>query len=622
MIFVKSTSKQTKSNDPAEQFKLKDDPNQPRTPYILAGVFAALALYLKSSLASVASEMPAGPQKGARAPTEPDSPAPDDEQSQLGRMQGQRANQTAMAQEPSQSGAISPVGPATRFQNNALFDTNISQTIASARLNAANMNAPWSGPVDMIDMAQLFGSSANLNDAWTNDAAEGPFSANPTSSASDRNRAPRSNRPTSLFDVVSGGAIAIALSDLLANVTDANGDALRVGNVEVSSGSITAVAGGFIYRAAATDALGPVVLSYQVSDGKAVTRLSATFSVVPNKITGTSQDDNLAGGAAVDKIIGNDGNDNISALLGNDVIEGGAGNDTIFGGAGNDQLDGGDGNDIIFGGAGNDHLSGGAGNDRLLGEDGNDVMLGDDGNDAMLGGVGNDLLNGGAGNDTMTGDAGNDTVLGDTGNDAISDGAGADSIHGGAGIDIITAAQDTASDVYNGGAGHDTLDYSLSVSAVKIDLTTGIATGLGIGSDMISDFEVIKAGSGDDYILIGDDEVILIGGGGANVFEFIETVLINAPPMTIHQILDFGVGDVIKTGKFDIFKKQDDAAGSLFDALHGGNPNSGTTDVIRIRYEANEGQEDTVIEWDNSDCSEITVVKLNGHQVLMWADYD
>ncbi len=621
MINVKSTSKQTDSNDPAQRFKLKDDPTQPRTPYFLGAVFAALALYLKSSLASVASEMPAGPQKGARAPTEPDSPAPDDEQSQLGRMQGQQANQTAMAQEPSQNGAMSPVGPAARFQNNVLFDTSVSQTIASARINAANMNAPWAGPADMIDMAQLFGSSANLNNAWTNDAADEPLSGNVTSSASDRNRAPRSNRPTSLFDVVSGGAIAIALSDLLANITDADGDALRVGNVEVSSGSIIAVAGGFIYRAAA-DALWPVVLSYQVSDGKAVTSLSATFSVVPNKITGTSQDDNLVGGAAVDKIIGNDGNDNISALLGNDVIEGGAGNDTLFGGAGNDQLDGGDGNDIIFGGAGNDHLSGGAGNDRLLGEDGNDVMLGDDGHDAMLDGVGNDMLNGGAGNDTMTGDAGNDTLLGDAGNDAISDGSGADSIHGGAGNDIITAAQDTANDVYNGGAGHDTLDYSTSVSAVRIDLTTGIATGLGIGSDTISDFEVIKAGSGDDYILIGNDEVILIGGDGANVFEFIETALINAPTMTIHQILDFGVGDVIKTGKFDVFKKQDDAAGSLFDALHGGNANSGKTDVIRISYEANEGQEDTVVEWDNSDCSEITVVKLNGHQVLMWTDYN
>ena len=609
MITVKSTKNQGQSNDPAEQYKQKTDQKPSRTPYILGGVFAALAVYLKTSLASVASVLPDGPLQRPKAATEPDSQLQAEEKSGATRPQGDQTGQTDMARAPFEGSAGGSASSALRLQTNAFIDTNIGQTIANARFTAANNNALPTDVPDMIDMKQVLGNAGGLTDTWASAPMDRASAETLPANPSDRNRAPRSTRPTQLLDVVSGGAIAIALADLLLNVTDANGDVLRVGNVTVSSGSIVPVAGGFIYRAAATDALGPVTVSYQVSDGQAVTSLTATFSVVPNTITGTNQNDNLAGTAASDKISSNDGNDFVTAMLGNDVIEGGAGNDTILGEAGNDSLFGGAGNDYLFGGAGHDHLFGGTGDDHLSGEDGDDVLSGGDGSDAVIGG---------AGNDALMGDAGNDTLMGKVGNDTLSDGAGADSVLGDAGNDVVIAAMDTANDSYDGGSGADTLDYSIAVAAVRIDLTTGSATGADIGSDKISGFETIKAGSGDDYIMIGGDEVILIGGGGDNIFQFIETVLAGAAPVSVHQILDFGVGDVIKTNLFDVFNKPDDAGQTLFDALHGG----GETNRIRVRYELHENREDTVIEWDVGDYGQITVVKLNGHQTLVCFDTD
>jgi len=656
MITVKGTNRQTGSNDPADRYKLQVDPTPSRTPYFLGAVFAALAVYLKSSLASVASVVPDGPQPGAKAPSQPDAPFTADANSQLPRSQSQSQGQPSQhpqtAQDSAENSVLATVATTVRFQSTTGLDTNVSQTIATARVNIANINAAAQDMPDVIDMAQLFGSAVDMLGAWTNESAENPSAKDVITQASDRNRAPRSARPTYLLDVVSGGVLAIALTDLLTSVSDADGDALRVSNVSVSSGSISSVEGGFIYRAAATDALGPVVVSYQVSDGKAVASLSATFSVVPNTITGTSQDDSLTGTGAHDKITGTDGRDNINALDGHDVIQGGAGDDIMYGGGGDDSVYGGAGDDVVFGGAGHDHLFGGTGNDRLLGEDGDDALMGEDGNDALLGGAGSDTLSGDAGNDTLLGGAGadtitggdgddallgedgSDTLMGGAGNDILADGAGADHVFGGSGHDLVIVAIDTAHDIYSGDAGTDTLDYSTAITAIKIDLTTGIATGLDIGSDAISGFEVVKAGSGDDYLIIGADEVVLVGGGGANVFEFVGSALAAGPPVTVHQILDFGVGDVIKTNLFDIFQKPQETAQTLFDAMQGGHQNTqdrvridvdrdlNAKHPVRVRYESDEDSEDTLVEWDDDAIGQVTIVKLSGHQTLICIDND
>jgi VCBS repeat-containing protein len=201
-------------------------------------------------------------------------------------------------------------------------------------------------------------------------------------------------------------------------------------------------------------------------------------------ITGTENDDVLAGTV---------GADTINALAGNDVVHGNAGADLITGGDGFDQLhgegdgdviDGGNDDDYLWGDDGNDDLSGGAGNDALFGDnddddlsggDGNDNLDGGDGADTLLGGNGEDFLIAGLGLDVLTGNADADTFyfqLASNGPDEITDfAAGADKIlisaggfggglFAGATVSLVSGSDPTASET-SGQFLYDTDDGSL-----------------------------------------------------------------------------------------------------------------------------------------------------------------
>jgi Ca2+-binding RTX toxin-like protein len=98
---------------------------------------------------------------------------------------------------------------------------------------------------------------------------------------------------------------------------------------------------------------------------------------------------------------------NLSGTLNNDNLAGGGANDNIRGSAGNDKISGGDGTDVLLGESGNDILNGGRGNDSVFGGTGNDRLFGDEGDDVLTGadstlgrGVGEiDRLTGGVGRD-------------------------------------------------------------------------------------------------------------------------------------------------------------------------------------------------------------------------------
>ena len=352
------------------------------------------------------------------------------------------------------------------------------------------------------------------------------------------NRAPRVSGPVYLRDVAGCASVLIALSDLLANASDPDGDAMSIMNLSVSSGTIAWTADGWLYNGSG---LGPVTVTYLITDGKAVIVQQAYFSVVRNSIVGTEGDDMLVGTACADDIKGLGGNDIIDGRAGDDYIDGGAGDDHIMGGAGYDILRGGDGNDIIFGGAGNDQISGGAGDDRLFGDDGDDTVVGDDGddqihggngNDALFGGAGNDLIYGDAGDDKIEGNAGNDILHGGDGNDVVSggdgndrveggkgadlllDGAGWDTMSGGEGDDHVVVALDGDRDIYDGGDGTDTIDFSSTENGVYVDVAEGTAEGCEIGDNEISGFEVVQGGTGDDTISGSEGGETLSGGAG------------------------------------------------------------------------------------------------------------
>ncbi len=108
---------------------------------------------------------------------------------------------------------------------------------------------------------------------------------------------------------------------------------------------------------------------------------------------------------------------------------------------------------VVSGGNGDDTIS--LGNAalppaQLFGDNGNDVLTGGSGADQLFGGNGNDTLNGGDGNDILDGGAGDDTVVG---------GKGTDTAFLGAGNDTFIWNPREGSDVVEGQAGFDTLDF-------------------------------------------------------------------------------------------------------------------------------------------------------------------
>jgi len=258
---------------------------------------------------------------------------------------------------------------------------------------------------------------------------------------------------------------------------------------------------------------------------------------VENVVGGTGRD-TIYGSADANVLNGQAGDDIMAGAGGNDSLYGGNGNDTLHGDDGNDVVAGGDGNDIVRGGAGADILDGGAGIDTLdygsaasgvyvdirtgaafhgdaagdvignfenvLGGSGHDTLYGSDGANELNGQAGDDLIGGGAGNDTLWGGAGHDALYGDDGNDYVAGGSGNDVIQGGAGADTL-----------DGGEGVDTLVYGGADGAL-VDLRTGYTAGQAAG-DVISGFENVVGGSGNDTVYGSSDANELNGQGGNDI---------------------------------------------------------------------------------------------------------
>ncbi|HEV2745712.1 MAG TPA: calcium-binding protein [Allosphingosinicella sp.] len=137
-------------------------------------------------------------------------------------------------------------------------------------------------------------------------------------------------------------------------------------------------------------------------------------------------------------------------------------------------------------------------------------------------------LNGGAANDFLTGGANGDTLNGDSGNDVLDGGAGADTLDGGANNDTVVGrfGGDTAllgegadrfiwevghgSDIVEGQAGFDTLEFHGSIANENFEIAangarTAVARSVSVLMD-INDVELIDlyAADGSDAIVVGD----------------------------------------------------------------------------------------------------------------------
>ncbi|TCR68333.1 Ig-like domain-containing protein [Bosea sp. BK604] len=225
------------------------------------------------------------------------------------------------------------------------------------------------------------------------------------------------------------------------------------------------------------------------------------FTVEDQGPVGTPGDDELVGTAGADEILAGLGDDTVSAGAGDDSVDGGEGDDTLAGEDGNDLLKGGAGDDALFGGSGNDVLIGGAGDDLLDGGAGVDTVdySGD------ISGIMVDLSAGTAEGEAIGADELVDieNVIGGAGNDILIGDDGDNLFVGGAGNDTI-----------DGGAGFDTLDLSAATGAISVDITRGMVSGAGIGTDSFSNIEKLLFGAGNDVVTGGNGNEAFDGGAG------------------------------------------------------------------------------------------------------------
>jgi Ca2+-binding RTX toxin-like protein len=181
-----------------------------------------------------------------------------------------------------------------------------------------------------------------------------------------------------------------------------------------------------------------------------------------------------------------------ATITGAGVINGTAGPDVIVGSVGNDTIKGNGGNDRIFGELGTDRIAGDAGNDYL-----------DLGGDAAFG-VGA-TASGGTGNDELTGNASTTTCnpTGCTASPVYDGGAGDDTIvangnvRGGSGNDTLTG-----SGLVEGGAGDDVLSAPNGGAELRG----------GLGNDKLSSTffsQILNGGSGSDSCDELDGDVLI-----------------------------------------------------------------------------------------------------------------
>lgn len=249
----------------------------------------------------------------------------------------------------------------------------------------------------------------------------------------------------------------------------------------------------------------------------------------PVTVMGSPGPDSLNGTPNADVIYGDAGNDTIYGFGGDDVICGAGGNDVIYGGDHNDLLFGGeffngnsDGIDRLFGGNGNDSLHGGDASDLLNGENDEDVLYGNLGDDVLYGGPGvNDIASFQYDKQGVVADLAAGTATGQ-GSDTLSDierlvgSPSHDRLYGDAGRNVLLGLD--GDDLLDGRGDIDTVKYNngLSPHPINANLTTGVAVGIGHGTDRLVSIENLGGTFYDDQLTGNDGPNLLAGRVGSD----------------------------------------------------------------------------------------------------------
>jgi len=271
-------------------------------------------------------------------------------------------------------------------------------------------------------------------------------------------------------------------------------------------------------------------------------------------IKGTAYNDSFVGDSNGNTILGEDGDDTIAGMGGTDYLYGGNNNtagDTVnyaeqnkivvtLDASGNANVTvNGSLEDYIYGFeniSGSDVTTSSLNADTINGNDSANTLLGNRGNDNLYGAGGNDYIDGGADNDTIAGGTGADTIYGGDGNDVLKGGgtsfvsansadASSDTLYGGNGNDTLYGTLDNDT-LYGGDASTDTgtdiLRYDeLSGKNIYVNLSTNVAYEIGNSSvqDVISGFEYVIAGDGNDSLVGNASSNTLVGNAGNDTLE-------------------------------------------------------------------------------------------------------
>jgi Ca2+-binding RTX toxin-like protein len=320
---------------------------------------------------------------------------------------------------------------------------------------------------------------------------------------------------TALADIQRGGLGNDTLMGSLGSDVMAGGEGIDTLSYTASLAAVNvnlntnAVSGG--------DAAGDTITDIENVTGSAFNDIFTDNYLANSMVGGAGNDIFYLYSGGKDTIIGGAGNDwadDNGTTDDGDTFDMGAGLDTVYGGLGNDTILLGDDNDLAYGEHDDDSIDGGAGNDVLFGYSGKDTLNGGDDNDTLYGEGQGDLLNGGAGVDYLYGGIDDDRANGDAGNDFIYGESGTDTLSGGLGNDYM-----------DGGAGDDWADYSGSLTAVTVNITTGVATGE--GADTLTAIEHLIGSNFNDNLTgtiwanqmtggLGNDT--LNGGDGSDMF--------------------------------------------------------------------------------------------------------
>ncbi|MFD2030017.1 Ig-like domain-containing protein [Ancylobacter dichloromethanicus] len=376
--------------------------------------------------------------------------------------------------------------------------------------------------------------------------------------------------------VLEEAVVTLAASSLLANDTDADGDALTLVSVQGATHGTVALVDGKVVFTPADGFTGAASFTYTVSDGKGgqdTAKVVMNVQPRPNAAPVAQNDGGftVTSGLALSLAA--------AALLANDVdADADALSLVSVQGASHGSVELVDGQIVFTAQAGYEGeasftytISDGQGGTSTatvtltveaagpqepdhegwqLGTTGDDVLggsstvgvkiFGDDGDDVIKGGMRGDQLDGGEGGDVLRGGIGDDTLKGDAGDDVLEGGIGNDRLEGGTGSDLL-----------RGGIGQDTL-----VGGDGDDALEG-----GIGSDDLaggSGDDLLKGGVGEDRLEGGEGDDILTGGIGRDVFVFAENsgadIITDFHPgqdLIAFQDLDFATFDAVLAAMVD-----------------------------------------------------------------------